>query len=256
MKTTIQTLIVIFIAATLNACHIVPPGHRGVKVSLGEINTRPFEPGTIGLIPILTTVTDVSIQQQTQKAVAECFSSDLQQVTVHLKVLFRQPENSVITIYRDYAGNPFDSLIVPRIQEAIKEVTALKTAANIVKTREQVKQDTLISARKKIGEILFIEDIVIEDIGLSDDLEKAIEAKMVQQQNAEKALFSKEQAQIDAETAIIKAKGEAESISVQSAALEKAPKFIELRMVEKWNGVSPQVVGAGSNIMLPITSTK
>jgi hypothetical protein len=26
-------------------------------------------------------------------------------------------------------------------------------------------------------------------------------------------------------------------------------------MVEKWNGVSPQVVGAGSNILLPLGKT-
>ena len=42
---------------------------------------------------------------------------------------------------RDYAGQPFESLILPRIQEATKEVTAQKTAADIVKTREQKDAD-------------------------------------------------------------------------------------------------------------------
>jgi hypothetical protein len=73
---------------------------------------------------------------------------------------------------------------------------------------------------------------------------------MVQQQEAEKAIF-KMQAKTDAETLIIKATADAESIRIQAGAFG-APKLVELKMVEKWNGVSPQVVGAGSNIMLPL----
>ncbi len=97
---------------------------------------------------------------------------------------------------------------------------------------------------------------VIDDVSLSRELEQAIEAKMVQQQEAEKALFRKQQAQTDAETAIIAAHGQAESIRIQGEALEKNPKLVDLKMVEKWNGVSPQVVGAGTNIMLPLDKNR
>ena len=100
--------------------------------------------------------------------------------------------------------------------------------------------------------MLIIEDLVIEDVALSNELEQAIEAKMVQQQEAEKAVFRMQQAKTDAETLIIKAKADAESIRIQGEALEKAPKLVELKMVEKWNGVAPQVVGPGSNILLPL----
>jgi len=65
-----------------------------------------------------------------------------------------------------------------------------------------------------------------------------------------------QQARTDAETLIIKAKADAESIRIQGEALEKAPKLVELKMVEKWNGVSPQVVGAGANIMLPLEKVR
>lgn len=93
---------------------------------------------------------------------------------------------------------------------------------------------------------------MIEDVALSSELEQAIEAKMVQQQEAEKAVFKMQQARTDAETQIIKARADAEAIRIQGEALEKAPTLIELKMVEKWNGVSPQVVGAGTNVMLPL----
>jgi prohibitin 2 len=212
-----------------------------------------FVPPGFGFrMPFVTTIRRINVQQDTREVSAECFSSDLQQINVQLKVLYRIPETSVVRVLRDYAGNPFEKLILPRVQEATKEVTAMKSAADIVKTREQIKAAALTASRAKVGDILVIEDLVIEDVKLSKELEQAIEAKMVQQQEAEKAVFRMQQAQTDAETLIIKAKADAESIRIQGEALEKAPKLVDLKMVEKWNGVAPQVIGAGSNILLPL----
>jgi len=200
----------------------------------------------------ITEILKVNVQQDTRELTAECFSSDLQQIKVRVKVLYRIPETSVVSILRDYSGEPFDKLIQPRVQEAIKEVTAMKSAADIVKQREQIKLAALDASRAKVGAMLTIEDLVIEDVALSRELEQAIEAKMVQQQEAEKAVFRMQQAKTDADTLIIKAKADAESIRIQGEALEKAPQLVQLKMVEKWNGVAPQVVGPGSNIMLPM----
>ena len=232
--------------------YVVNPGERGVRVTLGNMESQFIPPGWGLKLPLITEVRRVNVQQDTREMAAECFSSDLQQINIHLKVLYRIPETSVVSVLRDYAGTPFEKLILPRIQEATKEVTALKTAADIVKTREHIKVAALQSARAKVGELLVIEDLVIEDVALSKELENAIEAKMVQQQEAEKAIFRMQQAKTDAETLIIKAKADAESIRIQGEALQSAPKLVELKMVEKWNGVAPQVVGSGSNILLPL----
>jgi prohibitin 2 len=167
----------------------------------------------------------------------------------------------VVQIYRQYLGDPFDSLIAPRIQEAIKEVTALATAEQIVKTREEIKQKTLIAARVKIGDILWVEDIVIRDIALSAELERAIEAKMVAEQQAAQARFSQIQVQVEAETVVIRAKGEAEAISVRGEALKLNPAFLRLQIVERWNGKSPLVVPTdpnttGASLLLPLGSVE
>ena len=243
-------LLALFVA--LGSFYVVQPGERGVHVTLGTMSNQFVAPGFGMKTPLITEIWRVNVQQDTREISAECFSSDLQQITIQLKVLYRIPETSVVSVLRDYAGHPFEKLILPRVQEATKEVTALRTAADIVKSREAVKASALASSRTKVGNLLIIEDLVIEDVKLSRELEQAIEAKMVQQQEAEKAVFKMQQAKTDAETLIIKATADAESIRIQGEALEKAPKLVELKMVEKWNGVSPQVVGAGSNIMLPL----
>jgi prohibitin 2 len=237
---------------TLGCFYVVEPGERGVRVTLGDMSEDFIPPGFGLKLPLITQIRRVNVQQDTREVSAECFSSDLQQIDIRLKVLYRIPEASAVPVLRDYAGSPFEKLILPRVQEATKEVTALKTAADIVKTREQIKAAALAASRSKIGSLLVVEDLVIEDVALSRELEQAIEAKMVQQQEAEKAVFRMQQARTDAETLIIKAKADAESIRIQGEALESAPKLVELKMVEKWNGVAPQVVGAGSNILLPL----
>ncbi len=255
MQSRIATIGILLFAAALmtSGCfYVVQPGERGVRVTLGKMDDQFLQPGFGFKLPFVTQIRRVTVQQDTQEVAAECFSSDLQQINLRVKVLYRIPEASVVSVLRDFAGHPFEKLILPRVQEATKEVTALKTAADIVKTREQIKVAALKQSRAKVGDLLVIEDLVIEDVTLSKELEQAIEAKMVQQQEAEKAIFKMQQAKTDAETLIIKATADAESIRIQGEALEKAGNLVELKMVEKWNGVAPQVVGTGSNILLPL----
>lgn len=250
-------LLVLFLAFLLHGCgcSIVDPGHRGVKVHLGEVSPVAYGEGVVWHAPLLTSVENISIQQQTQGLKAECYSSDLQQVNLEIKVLYRLPENKVVTLYKDYHGDPFDSLVVPRVQESLKEITALLTAENIVKKREIIKAEALKLAKAKVGDLVFIEDIVIENETLSKELETAIESKMVQQQEAAKAEFLKQKATVEAETALIRAKGEANALDVTGIALRNNPQILTLELIKKWNGVAPQALGS-PNTLLQLPGTK
>ncbi len=241
-----------------SACwYVVEPGERGIIVTLGKVNPVVATEGFGTKFPFITSVKKISIRQQTEGFKTEAFSSDLQHMAVTIKVLYRIPEAAVIPIFTQYHGDPFESLVYPRVSEALKEVTALRAAEAIVKNREQVKAETLSHAQDKIGSIIHVEDIVIEDIALSNELSRAIEQKMVQEQEAAKAQFAQQQVQIEAKTAIIRAEGEAKAINIRGEALRQNPRVIDLQIVEKWNGVSPLVVGdSKANILLPIRPEK
>jgi prohibitin 2 len=252
--------ILVLVIAGSQATFVVEPGFRGVEVTLGKVSDQ-FKPEGFGTkVPFVTHIINVPVRQIARELPSATYSSDLQQVNVSLRVLYRIPEASVVRIYKEFAGDPFDSLISPRIQEALKEVTALQSAEQIVKKREEIKSKALTSARDKIGNILFIEDLVIEDITLSKELEAAIESKMVQEQEAAKARFTQQKTQIEADTAIIRAKGEAEAIRVRAEAIKDNPGLIQLQIVEKWDGKAPLVIGGsgsaeggnGANILLPL----
>jgi prohibitin 2 len=256
---TIGAAILAFIAliALTATTYVVEPGTRGIKVTLGKAEDH-FLPSGFGYkAPFITSIVPMNVRQRTQSLTAACFSSDLQQVTMDLRVMYRVPEASVVLIYKQFAGDPFDSLIAPRVQEAIKEVTASKSAEQIVKQREEIKEKALAAAKAKIGSNLVVEDIVIRNIDLSKELERAIEAKMVAEQQAAQARFIQVQTQVEAETAVIRAKGDAEALKVRGEALTANPAFLRLQIVERWNGKSPLVVPAnandtGSGLLLPL----
>jgi prohibitin 2 len=246
----VAILIFIVLIMASSGTYVVHPGHRGVEVTMGKVSTA-FKPEGFGLkAPFITAIYSIPVRQQTAEDSAECYSADLQQIVMQLRVLFRVPEGSVVKLFQGYRGELFESLVSPRVQEALKEVTALQSAEQIVKNRDTIKTRALELARKKIGDILVVEDIVIENIALSKELERAIEQKMVQEQEAAKAKFIQQRAQIEADTAIIKAKGEAESLKIRGQALNENPAFVDLQIVDKWDGVTPLIIGAGENVMM------
>ena len=145
--------------------------------------------------------------------------------------------------------------------------TRAQSRASVRKRRlEQPEVELLSLARyraKKLGLDfnITVEDIVIRNIDLSHDLEVAIEAKMVAEQDAAKARFVQVQAQVESETAVIRAKGEAEAIRIRGEALKLNPAFLRLQIVEKWNGRSPLVVPASADkneagLLLPIGASE
>ncbi len=68
-----------------------------------------------------------------------------------------------------------------------------------------------------------------------------------------------QQAQVEAEKRIATAKGEAEAIQIRGDALAKNPQVIQLELINKWDGKSPETLvrgGAGGvpSIVLPISN--
>ena len=272
---TLQKLIgvglIVFVIVVLasQGTYIVEPGHRGVRVTLGKVSDEFVPEGLAFKWPIVTQIHPVNIKQQTEVIEVKCYTSDLQQVITELRVRYRIPEAAVVDLWRDYqsddirlAPSYFRKLIRPRVVEALKEAEATESAEQIVQKREIIKEQTLSVAREKLSrttggkDLVTITDMALLNLQLSPELTAAIEQKMTQEQEAEKAKFFQEQVTIEADTAIIRAKGEAESIDIRGHALRENPLVIDLQIIEQWDGVSPVVVGGGSDggagIMIPV----
>jgi len=103
-----------------------------------------------------------------------------------------------------------------------------------------------------------VDEFNIVDFGFSPSFNSAIEAKVTAEQQALAAKNKLEQIKFEADQRIAEARGKSEAMRVESEALRTNPQILELRALEKWNGVLPQVTGSGGvpfiNIQQPNAS--
>jgi prohibitin 2 len=188
-------------------------------------------------------------------------ASDRQNLDVKLAVLWHIPDANVIKVFTDYHGEPFEVLVGPRLQEAVKEATHARTADQILAERETVKNEVVTSIRAKVGDTVVIDDVMIVNVGVSKELQAAIVAKTVAQQEIATAEQNQKKATVNAETArvtaqgvadaqLIAAKAAAKSIEIRGEALRSNANVVDLELIEKWDGTTPQIVGSGSGISL------
>src|SRR6185295_19918506 len=94
----VAVIIFVVIIAASTSSYVVQPGYRGIEVTLGKVSPV-FKPEGFGMkSPFVTTIVPILIRQQTREAEAPCYSSDLQQVKMELRILYRIPEASIVKI--------------------------------------------------------------------------------------------------------------------------------------------------------------
>lgn len=248
--TTLIILAIIGFFVSLTCFTIVDVGHRGVYVSMGSMSNDLLQEGFHLKAP-WATIHEVEVKQVTVVGNTQCFSKDLQTVKATYSCMYAIPQEKVLTLFQKYSGDPFESLVKPRIEEAIKLAASTLTAESIVKQREQVKADALAEVKKQLEGLVLVSDLPITNIDLTDMLEKAIEGKQVAEQKALAKEYELQAANKDAEISIAKAKGEAEAIRITGEALAKSPTVTLMEAVKKWDGHAPNSLVLPNNSVLP-----
>jgi prohibitin 2 len=160
-------------------------------------------------------------------------SKDLQMVTLGIRVLHKPNPTQLVWIYR-YLGTNYDNRVLPSIMnECAKAVVARYNANELLTKREQVSKE--ISNELKIRAAHFnilLEDVAITHLAFSPEYARAVEAKQVAQQDAERAKYIVLGAQQEKLTIITKARGEAESAELIGTAVKKNPGFMKLRRID------------------------
>jgi prohibitin 2 len=245
-------LAVIFL---MSCWKIVPPGTRGVSVTLGKVDPEARLEGLTFKKPFVEDVIIFSIKQETLSGIADCFSSDLQTVKISYSVLFKIPAENVVKLYQNFSGDIYDSLIEPRVQNSIKQITALYKAEDLVKNRDKVKQGALKLVQESLSGLIDVVDLPLTNIALTDELQRAIEVKQVMEQQALAKEYELQKAKKEAEITIVNAKAEAEGVKIRGEALANNPRVIDLEIVKRWDGKSPSTVvtgQGGANVILPL----
>lgn len=227
----------------------VEAGHRGVLLHMGAVTGRVLPEGVSGKTPWVESVVTVNVQVQKEQVVAEAASKDLQTVHTTVAANLRVLPDKVATLYQNVGVEYMDRIVAPAMQESIKSVIAHYTAEELITKREAVKEEVQSLLKDKmVAYGIAVEATNIVNFDFSPSFNASIEAKVTAEQNALAARNKLEQTKYEAEQAAAVAKGKAEAIAIESKALQNNPQVLQLRALEKWNGVLPQVVGGDGAI--------
>lgn len=178
-------------------------------------------------------------------------SKDLQMVTIAIRVLHKPEPSSLVWIYR-HLGKNYDERVLPSIMnECAKAVVARYNANELLTKRDQVSADIARELKlRSQGFKIMLDDVAITHLSFSPEYAKAVEAKQVAQQDAERAKYIVIGAQQEKKTIITKAKGEAESATLIGTAVKKNPGFMKLRRIDAARDIAVIVSQSGNKVYL------
>lgn len=231
----------------------VESGTRKIVMTAGEA-TSVAEEGINFKVPFYQGTRGVDVKTQKASQSARAASKDLQIVSSTISVNYRYDSNKLIEIYKNTGFDINDNIISPRIQETLKAVASKYSAEELITQREKAKGDIDQILKKDLRKYnIIVEDVQLTEFNFSEEFDKAIESKQTEVQKTLKAKNILQRTQIEAESRIAQALGEAEAIRIQAEAIQNqgGAEYVSLKWVEKWDGKTPEFVsGESSNIML------
>ena len=222
---------------------IVPAGSVGVVTRWGAVN-RVAYPGLGVKIPIAEGVVRMDVRTLKDEADATAASKDLQVVTSKIAINYHLDGQYAVDVYQNIGPNYADVVIAPAIQNIFKATTAQFTAEQLITQREAVRVQAEQALTSQLGVYhVVVENFNIVNFDFSPEFNAAIEQKQVAQQQVETAKQRLAQAQVDAQSAVAQAQGQADAQKALRDTGALSPEYLEYLFLNKWNGVLPSVMG-------------
>jgi len=230
----------------------VGAGERGVVLNFGAVQDKVLNEGLHFRVPIMQEVAIMDVKVQKAVTDAASASADLQDVTLSVALNYHVIADKANVVYQTLGVQFKERIVDPAIQEVMKAVTARYTAEELITKRPAVSE----AMRGALSERLLAYNIAVDAFSIvtfsfSRVFTEAIEAKQTAEQLALKAKRDLDRIKIEAEQTVAAAQAQAEALRLQRANI--SPDLIELRKIEanlkaieKWNGILPQVTGGGA----------
>lgn len=225
----------------------VRAGQVGIKTRFSAVTGKILNPGVYFKLPFIESVVKMDTQTQKEQTTAGAASKDLQTVTSVIALNYSINPTEAADIYQTIGLDYKSRIIDPAIQEAVKASTSKFTAEELITKREEARNEIKTHLDEKFsGSGILVDGFSIVDFNFSKSFNDAIEAKVTAEQNALAAKNKLAQVQYEAQQAVEEAKGKAQALTIESAAINSNPQILQLRAIEKWNGNLPQVTGGAT----------
>ena len=232
------SLCVSFICTFLipSSFHQVEAGQVAVMKSLGKIvGTR--MPGTYFDFCLTSKYIYFDTTVQKLDINTNSYSSDAQTMNIQMTVQYRIDPSKAENILTEYSNM---SSLAQRIEKVaddnVKSILSKYTAMKIIETRSMISPEVEQTIKEAVGNRYYVQVTAVNltNIDFTDEFEKALEDKVVAEQQKEAAITKAEQelevAKLTAQAKIEAARGDAESqkIIASASAEAMALKIVEL----------------------------
>ena len=240
----------------------VGAGERGIVLNFGAVQKQVLNEGIHFRVPVMQQVILMDIKIHKVVTDAASASSDLQDVALSVALNYHVIPDKANLVYQTIGVEFKERMIDPAIQEVMKAVSARYTAEELITKRPAVSAEMQESLTKRLLlSHISVDAFSIVSFSFSKIFTDAIEAKQTAEQNALKAKRDLDRIRVEAEQTIAAATAEAEALRLQK--MNISPDLIELRKIEanlkaieKWNGILPQVTGAGAVPFIGVSELK
>jgi regulator of protease activity HflC (stomatin/prohibitin superfamily) len=268
--------IIIISVIAVSSIRIVDAGNRGVLVQFGNVDTdASLDEGLHFVVPFRDNVIQMEVRTQKLVESTTSASKDLQDVSTQVALNYHVNPDRAQVVYQQLGYDYANRVIIPAIQESVKQVTARFNAEELITKRETVKNQIEDQITARLAAYNIIADAIsITDFQFSQLFKSAVEAKVAAQQRALQAQNELRRIQIEAQqneaqaigeqkaniaraegikqSNVLQAEGEAQAITIIDEQLRNNPTYLEWLKSTRWDGKLPLVTGgAGGQGVTP-----
>lgn len=243
-------------AFTVNSClYTVDGGQRAVMFDnlRGGIRPDVTGEGTHFMIPVVQRPVIMDVRVKPREIPSVTGTKDLQMVNIKLRVLWRPVVDELPRLYREL-GEDFDERVLPSIgNEVLKAIVAQYNAEELLSKRAEVSERIKEEMRKR-AKIFHLEfdDVAITHLTFGVEFMRAIEAKQVAYQEAERKQWVVKRAEQERIAVVTRAEGEAEAATIITTAMEKTGNaIIEVRRIDAAKEIAAKLAKGRNIVYLP-----
>lgn len=242
------------IAVTVGTFVTVPAGHRAAVFNMfNGVETHNLSEGTHLIIPIVESPTQYDVRTQTytmsgyhdegEKSGDDAIyalSSDGQTVKLDISIRYHLDPDKVWQVHQLVGPNYLEKIIRPQSQTTVRNAVAKYTVTELYSSnREKIQSQMREQLQADMDKYhIILDEILVRNVGFSDEFAKAIEQKQVALQEAERMKYVLLKEEAEKNRKIIAATGEAEAMRRRGQALRENPSLVRYEYVQK---LAPEV---------------
>lgn len=220
------------LALALGGCAAVAPGERGVKRTLGDLDTEVYPPGLVWHNFLVTTVVRLPVRTQNLEVKLNLPSREGLTVQAEISILYRLRPEAVPMILENVGEGYEQTLVLPTFRSAAADISSRHIAKDMhSKERKQIEDEIATRLREELTPRgIEIERVLLKSISLPPGLSVAIEEKLASEQEAQRMTFVLERERREAERRRVEAEGIRDAQLIIDGGL--TPMLIQYRSLE------------------------